>query len=326
MSYVMLVLEAPTCIFFQWEGNNIPLGKIEGPQPYRSWCQDWSVLPIVPKRIIKTSPATISKRYLQLVDPKIVNPELKLPEIIEEGVHGHFSGGNFEWSNQFLEASYRGLYKVIEEYTSPIVEEIPFEVRVLGKISGKDPGSLQFSPEVRVPFSNMDIQLIDRLIFPAPKLPECPCRIQGSDLFTLLRAYIKDHINPKYATITRDYVGSHSGLEFKVNKRIQLTEPIYETYTHKKSPRSKKYITTAKTRVEREYVVFYVKEATSPDYPPSLEASSWEELKDKVKKYLEEVTSRINEPLVDCPHCQGKGVVWEDKKKENANEGKEPLL
>jgi hypothetical protein len=32
-------------------------------------------------------------------------------------------------------------------------------------------------------------------------------------------------------------------------------------------------------------------------------------VKDKIDKYLNDLITEINKPLIDCPHCKGLGVV-----------------
>ena len=44
------------------------------------------------------------------------------------------------------------------------------------------------------------------------------------------------------------------------------------------------------------------------------EGNSEEDLKNKIDTYLEELMAIINEPLHDCPHCKGMGVILNDKK------------
>ena len=34
-----------------------------------------------------------------------------------------------------------------------------------------------------------------------------------------------------------------------------------------------------------------------------------EELKENIDNYLKDLMAKINEPVVDCPHCKGKGIV-----------------
>lgn len=156
-------------------------------------------------------------------------------------------------------------------------------------------------------------QLIDKMMFPDILLPERPCKFTSKQMYDITRAYIKDNINNKYATISSDY-----NFCFEVKKKIKKYTPEEVTYYNIFAKTKKQRNTPHKKIVKyREETVFKMTNSKSKydGYPiiEEMTAKNETELKEKVDTWLSELIKKINEPLVECPHCNGLGVISEIK-------------
>lgn len=166
---------------------------------------------------------------------------------------------------------------------------------------------------------DVNYQIIDKILFPSPILPSRPCSLTSKKSYEIVREFIKLNIDPIYAEITSDY-----NFCFTVKKKIPLAEP--EKYTvdvnngiFQKRKRKPKIET--RFRKTRSVQIF---EMTNSDDKykgytvlDGFTGDSSEELANNINKYLENVISEINKPIVDCPHCKGLGVVNIDSIKTN---------
>lgn len=156
-------------------------------------------------------------------------------------------------------------------------------------------------------------QLIDKMMFPDILLPERPCKFTSKQMYDITRAYIKDNINNKYATISSDY-----DFCFEVKKKIKKYTPEEVTYYNIFAKTKKQRNTPHKKIVKyREETIFKMTNSKSKydGYPiiEEMTAKNETELKEKVDTWLSELIKKINEPLVECPHCNGLGVISEIK-------------
>jgi hypothetical protein len=132
---------------------------------------------------------------------------------------------------------------------------------------------------------------------------ELPCFINGKQLYVVVREFIKKNIDPKYARITSDY-------DFCLTvSKVIAHEPIEKQGTRQVSKRK----TVPYNYYVRERLVKCFE--TSPEgysnYPKmqGITAKSAVELEKEVDKYCQDLIDMINEPLKECPHCSGRGVV-----------------
>lgn len=156
-------------------------------------------------------------------------------------------------------------------------------------------------------------QLIDKIMFPSILLPERPCKFTSKQMYDITRAYIKDNINNKYATISSDY-----DFCFEVKKKIKKYTPEEVTYYNIFARTKKQRNTPHKKIVKyREETIFKMTNSKSKydGYPiiEEMTAKNETELKEKVDTWLSNLIEKINEPLIECPHCNGLGVISEIK-------------
>ena len=163
--------------------------------------------------------------------------------------------------------------------------------------------------------TNKDIehQLIDKMMFPDILLSERPCKLTSKQMYDITRAYIKDNIDNKYASISSDY-----DFCFEVEKKIKKYTPEEVTY-YNIFARTKKQRNTPHTKIVkyRNETIFKMTNSISKynGYPiiEEMTAKNETELKEKVDAWLSNLIEKINEPLVECPHCNGLGVISEIK-------------
>lgn len=105
---------------------------------------------------------------------------------------------------------------------------------------------------------------------------------------------------------------------FSVSKRLKLSEPYIVTEEIKKSNgRSYKNPKIREIYTDDKKIKCF--EMTSEKdmykgYTPirGIEAENEEELQIKIEKLCKCVIDKINEPLIECPHCKGRGVIIDE--------------
>lgn len=116
-------------------------------------------------------------------------------------------------------------------------------------------------------------------------------------------------MNYDVAEITSDY-----NFCFTVSKKIAFSEPeeysvdINAAHPRRKSKWQKRY------RTSRSSNIFSMAPAPYKGYKviPGFEGKDQEDLKAKIDSYCKDLIEVINEPIKDCPHCKGRGVIETD--------------
>lgn len=151
-------------------------------------------------------------------------------------------------------------------------------------------------------------RLTDKLIYPDIVHSELPCALTEKESFDIIRKHILENINPKSAKVTIDY-----DFCLDVVKVINLQKVVHKKVEEKTA--------TGKSYRNRRYRDVFIKNRevsvyrTSPEgwtgYPEvsPFRGNDHEDLKRNIDIFLEELMENINTPLVDCPHCNGMGVV-----------------
>ena len=130
-------------------------------------------------------------------------------------------------------------------------------------------------------------------------------------MYDITRQYIKENIDNSVAKITSDY-----DFCFAVKKIVKLLQPETITYQNifgrTKKEREKIRYTTKEYKEITIFEMTHKQEnykgytAIEPMY-----ANNEDELKQKIDTWLKELITAINEPLVQCTHCNGTG--YEEK-------------
>ncbi len=136
-----------------------------------------------------------------------------------------------------------------------------------------------------------------------------PCAISSELAYRIIRAWIKDHVDPMYAVVASDY-----DFCFTVEKKIRIVPHLQKR--EKLTSRFKSYNPPRFTSHTIEYEKRKVFEMTSGKdryrgYPvvDGFKGDSLADLAQKIDQYLRDLMEVINAPLTKCQQCDGLGVI-----------------
>lgn len=268
--------------------------------------ENWFFLAEVPFSVAKKDAKVINQRF-ELEDAET------FPNLQQVYAYGDVHEGEDDDGDEYFTSDFEKI-KALYVYKSDRLESIvPVDFEVV-KLADVDlvPGVVPFSYEVSNIFSvqetSVKYPVLTQITVPSLLHPATPCFLSSKDTYDIIRYHIKRNINPELAQISSDY-----DFCFAVDKLIELYEP--EAYTvnvnqyHKR--RQPKHET--RYRKNREIKVFEMthEEAKYKGYTviKGFSANSQAELADVIDSYLDKLMKTINEPLADCPHCKGVGVI-----------------
>ena len=298
-------------LYSKW--NQLYRAIINGLPVVKSFCDEWYVSQGKPEIIQITLPVeTVNRRY-ELTDATLRSDKILL--IYAEDTVTYYNDDTYcrEWRDEYI--GLQSLYKLKWDTLPQQLQEIKFTLDTIMRIKDIDCELLSYSIDnggqiVNLTEKDVQYQLLDRLIFPSPVLPQMLCKYNSKQSYDIVRQYIKIHINLEYAEITSDY-----NFCFTVKKRLLLTEPeIYHVDVNfgKRKPKLEK-------RYRKHRLVEIFEMTYSPEnykgYTPIQEfvGDNLIDLRSKIDVYCEELITFINQPLTDCPSCDGFGVIWEGK-------------
>lgn len=264
--------------------SNIEHKYFDGELPKKTYKKDWFELPAIPNKIESKRPKTqINARY----ELKDGFPESDItPKLIKAADY-----------DEDLYYDVRGLYNYKYEEQEEGYKEVEFEINIIEEIGGNfEMTKTQYNPKYN---------LLDQIQTHEVLLHNKPCKLSKQESYNIVRKHIKENINPKVAEITSDY-----DFCLAVKKKIPLAEEeSYQVNVNASYPRRKaKY----ETRYQRNRTVEIFNTAPKPyqsyNVMKEFEGKTYEDLEVNIKNYLEELMKVINEPLVECKCCKGKGV------------------
>ena len=216
----------------------------------------------------------------------------------------------------------KGMYQEKYEMTEEGWKPKPFDVQILGELevsNWKKPEAMVVRQVAETNYSEKIISAdlstivcysdIERMLTPEFLLHNRPCTLSSDQVYKIVRAYIKENIDPRAAEITSDY-----DFCFTVKRKI-AHKPIVRRNEEKKAngrsyatPRFKSYTTTYKS-VE----IFEMTSATRK-YQGYTAIQGWcadnlEEMQQQVKHYLDTLIKEINTEYVECECCNGVGAI-----------------
>lgn len=213
------------------------------------------------------------------------------------------------------------LYEAVTTTTEPELQDRDFEVKVLHeftienwekptetKVTLMQAGNFGAAKKTELDLSHItEYYELERLVIPEPLWHTRPCYISEKNLYRIVRNYIKENHNPKYAKITSDY-----DFCFAVAKVVKVKP--YNVKLHTGSKR--KVQLREKSTREFPLLKFTYKGAGSRtsgyegyNCIGDLKADNFDDLKKRLKVYLDELIEYINVPLEECCGCDGTGVV-----------------
>lgn len=261
----------------------------DGEKPKKTYRNSWFELDNLPTKIErKIAPQRINIRYE--LNPKYPMSELT-PKIIEESY--------IDEDSPYYDVI--GLYERKWDQTEETMEEVEFQLNIIEE--------LEENFEITKQEYDLKYNFLDILNTHPILLRTKPCSLTREESYKIIREYIKANINPLYASITSDY-----DFCFTVQKVIELYKPEeYQVNINSGTKRKPKYETRFKrSRSEKIYEAAPKPYQSYPVVQP-FSGKNEEDLKNNIKTFLEELISKINEPIKECEHCKGTGVVWNEK-------------
>jgi hypothetical protein len=210
----------------------------------------------------------------------------------------YYDGDEYDWIWRDKYEHLESLYKLEWDMTPETKEEIDFTCEVVLELDDlSEPSTFRYNSD-----------LAYKILCPPIILHERPCSITSSEMYSIVRNHIKSNIDNSVAKITSDY-----DFCFKVEKIIDLTTPhVYTVNTNAMYPRRKpKY---EKRQKDHKLIQCFEMTHDRDKYKGytvinGVSGNSQKDLEEKVKHYCENVMEKINEPLKECPHCAGTGII-----------------
>jgi len=265
----------------------------DGVKPETTYNRTWFKLPGIPKTIQKLNKGGRVNRRFTLKDGF---PETaKTPQLITwQQWNAEDDDGDYT-----LFTDVRGLYEEQYEMSEDELVDVEFSLNIIEELEEFTMTATKYV---------MTYNFIDMLNTNPVLLPLKPCSLDAQQSYNIIRAYVKTHIDPRWAKITSDY-----DFCFTVKKVIALTEA--EEYAvdinnlgfgKKRKP---KYETRYRKTRETEVYEVAPKSYQSYSIVQPFAGKDYEALQSNIQAFLEDLMKTINAPLIDCPHCNGSGIV-----------------
>ena len=257
----------------------------------------------------KVAPKLIST-YFQLKSS--LKEKIKdLPEVLSQEQVG-YNPAYDSWSNEEYE-SYRNMYETKRNYSEETFEDFPFQIEIIAKLkkipdvadfnfpSGSKKSSYNGNTiNYSVKYSDILFGEYTEIFYPGIVKPLLPCKLSWTDTFKIIAEHVNIHADRSVCEVSI-YDDLHT---IWVDKLIELDTP--EAYQAAINPFAKKPKYETRYRKHRKYRVFSSDKGSNL---PLFQGQNLEDLKNNINMYLNSLIAFINEPLKDCPHCQGKGVI-----------------
>ncbi len=288
----------------------------DGEAPEKTFALNWVKISQEPKQITRNrSPRSVYSDFI-LKDPSLESEQIpaSLP----------YKGESF--GETYSDSPYKNLASLYESTWKSVEQEpevIDFKFEVCLEIDElKEYSEFSYPARLKVNYdtklgeitaNSLKHDLIDTILYPGIVLPRCTSRLTSEQTYQIIREHIRRNIDPKYAKITSDY-----DFCFEVKKSIRLCETVpYQVDVSSFKAKKPKYET--RYRTHREVKSFEMTWDTAHHgrpydrYTPVVpfEGKNIEDLKEKIDSFLKSLMEKINAPIIDCPHCTGKGVIEE---------------
>lgn len=302
-----------------WNSSGLDRLLFDGAVPLPTFEKQWVCVKAKPKRIIKmVKQPHINYRY-ELQDKSMISD--KLPEFMPRESVAMYDPENYAWDWNDDMKQYKSLYIEIHDEQPDIEERCEFTLEIVATTSKVvDPVEMSYETSKGNKLSDKAVkyQLADRVLFPSILLPQRPAKLSSEASYKIVRRYIQANIDPGVATITSDY-----DFCFTVKRRVFLAKILKYTVDvnnsiFQKRKRKPKYV--KKEEKERLDECFEMTHASQnyKGYTPiqGFQANTQKELKAKIDAYCREVIEFINKKIVECPHCEGGGVVMSEPERD----------
>ena len=149
----------------------------------------------------------------------------------------------------------------------------------------------------------------ERMLTPGFLLHIRPCSLTSDQVYKIIRAYVKENINPRNAQITSDY-----DFCFTVKRKIKHVPVTTKREIKKANGRSyasPKFKTNTETS---KLVELFEMTSASNHYNGYTIIQGWQadnlvDMQEQEKYYLDTLMGEINKDVNECPHCHGVGAI-----------------
>ena len=291
---------------------------INNKKPEKSFHKNWYIIDSIPETFQHyVGQPCINRRY-ELIDITMESkktPFVLFPDIVEDKEDTNY------WKDEY--SIYKSLYKYVYDKQPDKIEDVPFEYKTIMEVKeireyagfAYDVQKTQWASDRVTKLSDISIQhqILDQIVFPDILLSARPCSLSPEDTYKIVRQYIKQNINYEVASITSDY-----NFCFTVKKKIALSEPeMYEVDINNAwfSKRKRKPKLETRYNKYREIECFNMAPKSYQNYRTisGFKGKDQDDLKNNIDSYCNNLVEYINEPLIDCPHCKGRGVIFIEK-------------
>jgi len=323
MELKLLAIKAPNKVYVtdntklsSYNNSYLKSYYFDGEKPKETFDKDWLELQNLPKIIERDmSRESINYRY-ELIDPSLESDKIPLILKRDDITHIDYDGCR-EWKDEYIHL--KSLYVEKCDFLEARKENIDFSIDVAFETDEDiaPPKPFNYKAIRKWDFSDKEYELnrndithqvLDRIVYPSLWMHKLPSKLSSKQVYDILRQYIKTNIDPRYAKITSDY-----NFCFTVEKNLLISDPYTKEITTGTGRRKK----TNKTLINQRHIQVF--EMTSEEekykgYTPikGIVGDDEEDLQNKLNNLIEETIAKINAPLIDCPRCEGTGVILED--------------
>lgn len=251
--------------------------------------------------------------------PKIITKEDSL-EYYDDEDYEYYFGVDCEYHE------YRSFYTRKHDTKPDYFKNEDIEISFLGDIQSDwvaDPREVKYSVwrssyksdgEIMLDVSDIaSFSELSQMLTPDLLLHNQPCSLTSAQTYKIIRKYVSDNIDPKWANITSDY-----DFCFTVKKKIAIKPWVRKTEQTKRNGRSYAKPKFNMTRItHKEEQVFEMthlgRGGNYSGYTPisGFKGDSLQELIDNIECFLIELLEYINNPLSQCDHCDGTGHIFD---------------
>lgn len=263
---------------------------------------------------------------------KTVGYKLKVVELASDKIPAYLTvedvqpyvdeDDSMRWRNH---EEIRGLYVADVVQIDGSIDPVEYELVCLGKLqidnidspatmvinvtNGKQPEPPKgYDLSSLVTYSDLE-----QMLTPEFLLHERPCKLTSKQMYSIVRSWVKDNINPKCAEITSDY-------DFCFTVKRKLYHPAVTIRTEIKKQNGRSYATPKFTSRTKMYESIEIFQMTWAGYRgaggyegytciPPLEGSSLKDISERLKYYLETLMEEINKEADQCQCCKGYGYT-----------------
>ena len=294
----LLVIKTKDCVYISKDieknkfGNALLQGYLfDGIEAKTTYQSGWYELPQIPSKIELITAARKTRTHWNLKEGYVATE--KLPLTINATWDITVPETYSDEENPYYEIS--NLYEAQYEEIKESVENVEFQISVVESFDGV----FKFTKKEFIP----EYSLLDKINTHPALLELKPCKLSKAESYGIIRRYIKEHIDTRYAKMV-DY-----DFCLSVYKVIKICKP--EPYQFNVNWNKKKPKYETRYRNERETKIYEIAPKAYQSYTivDEFYGDTYSEMQEKIDVYLKNIMDFINLPIQDCPHCNGMGVI-----------------